>query len=296
VDEGKPSVLHTQAAEVRATHVVLATHLPILDRGLFFAKAHPKRSYVVGGPIPGSADPGGMYLEVGESTHSVRTAHNGDQLMLLVGGEGHKAGQEPDTLARYRALEVYARERFGLEEITHRWSTQDHYSVDGIPYIGQLAPWSDRTWVATGFKAWGMTGGTVAGMLLRELIQGRPSEWADLYDSTRLSLKAGARELLAENMDSGARWAKDRMASAQGSVDALAPGEGGVVSQDGHKIAAYRDDAGQVHSFSATCTHLGCLVGWNSAEKTWDCPCHGSRFSYHGEPFEGPAVKPLEPA
>jgi glycine/D-amino acid oxidase-like deaminating enzyme/nitrite reductase/ring-hydroxylating ferredoxin subunit len=295
VDDGEPCRVATTRGDVIATQVVVATHMPILDRGLFFAKQYQHRSYVVAGPIPRSRDPHGMYISGSQDKHSFRTARDGKQLVLLVGGEGHKAGQEDDTEARYAALEAYASEHFGMTRFTHRWSTQDNYTVDAMPYVGKMTPWSDYVFVGTGFNGWGMTGGTMAALLLRDLLAGGTSPEAELFDSTRVNMTVGARDLLVQNLDAGAHLARDHIRPAARPASELARGEGGIVSLAGRKVAAYRGPNGRLHAFSANCTHIGCVVGWNAAEQTFDCPCHGSRFSCRGEVFEGPATRDLKP-
>jgi glycine/D-amino acid oxidase-like deaminating enzyme/nitrite reductase/ring-hydroxylating ferredoxin subunit len=267
-----------------AGHVVVATHLPFVDRGLYFARCHPERSYVVAGRT-GEA-PAGMYLSTEQPAHSIR-AHGE---WLLVGGESHKTGQA-DAAERYARLEAWARERFGLEPEL-RWSTHDHMPVDGVPYVGRHDPLSPGVWVATGFRKWGLAMGTAAAELLAAQIAGREHEWAPLFDPQRLRPKAGAASFAKENANVALRFFGDRLVK-RGSVDEIAPGEGRIVGAGLGQRAAYRDEDGSLHELSARCTHLGCIVNWNSAERTWDCPCHGSRFAVTGEVIEGPAVRPL---
>jgi glycine/D-amino acid oxidase-like deaminating enzyme len=238
-------------ARVHAGHVVVATHLSFLDRGLYFARCHPERSYVVAGRVP--ERPAGMYLSTESPAHSIR-AH-GD--WLLVGGESHKTGQA-DAAERYRRLEAWARERFGLEPEL-RWATQDQMPVDGVPYVGRHDPFSSNVWVATGFKKWGLAMGTAAAELLTARIAGREHAWSELFDPNRIRPRAGAPTFAKENADVAYHFLADRLL----------------------KRGAPR------------CTHLGCLLDWNAAEETWDCPCHGSRFSASGAVIEGPAVRPL---
>jgi Rieske Fe-S protein len=267
-----------------ADHVVVATHLPFLDRGLYFARCHPERSYVVAGRASGA--PAGMYLSTEQPAHSIR-AHGE---WLLVGGESHKTGQA-DAAERYARLEVWARERFGIEPEL-RWATQDHMPVDGVPYVGRHDPLSSGVWVATGFRKWGLAMGTAAAELLAAQIAGRDHDWAELFNPQRLRPRAGAATFVNENANVALHFLGDRVVK-RGSVDEIAPGEGRIVGAGLGQRAAYRDDDGTLHELSARCTHLGCIVNWNSAERTWDCPCHGSRFAATGEVIEGPAVRPL---
>jgi Rieske Fe-S protein len=215
---------------------------------------------------------------------------------VLIGGEGHKVGQDPDTRQRYAALEAFVQERFKVVAIRHRWSAQDYMPADGVPYIGRLTPGSPRRVVATGFKKWGMTHATVAAMILRDHITGAENPWARLYDATRLKPKAAAGSLLSENLNVAKRFVGDRLSTLRPPpAETLAPGEAGLRLVDGHKVAAYRDETGQLHAVNARCTHMGCLVSWNTAERSWDCPCHGSRFDTDGRVIQGPAFRPLDP-
>ena len=280
----RDSVRTATGATLTAEHVVVATHLPFLDRGLYFARCHPERSYVVAGRT--SEAPAGMYLSTEQPAHSIR-AH-GD--WLLVGGESHKTGQA-DAAERYARLEAWARERFGIEPEL-RWATHDHMPVDGLPYVGRHDPLSSRMWVATGFRKWGLAMGTAAAELLAAQIAGREHAWTTLFDPQRLRPKAAAASFAKENANVALRFVGDRV-RGRGSVDEIAPGEGRIVGAGLGQRAAYRDDDGTLHELSARCTHLGCIVNWNSAERTWDCPCHGSRFAATGEVIEGPAVRPL---
>jgi glycine/D-amino acid oxidase-like deaminating enzyme/nitrite reductase/ring-hydroxylating ferredoxin subunit len=295
VDEGDPCRVKTGHGDLAAGHVVLATQLPIIDPGGFFARTHPERSYALAVELEGPA-PMGMYLSADQPTRSVRPIKAGEAL-AVIGGEGHKVGQDPDTRRRYQALEDFAHQRFAVAGVRYRWSAQDFVPADGVPFIGRLFPGSKRRLVATGFKKWGMTHATVAAMILRDHLKGVDNPWASLYDSTRLKPKAAMSSLVKENLNVAKRFVGDRLSTMHPPpARELAPGEGGIRELEGRKLAAYRDDAGELHKVSARCTHLGCLVTWNTAERSWDCPCHGSRFTVDGDVIQGPAVKPLEPS
>jgi glycine/D-amino acid oxidase-like deaminating enzyme/nitrite reductase/ring-hydroxylating ferredoxin subunit len=293
VEDGEPCRVRTNRGEVIARDVIVATHLPILDRGLYFAKTSPKRSYVLGIPMDEAEAPEGMFISTETPIHSIRHTPFDGRRLLLIGGEGHKAGQDEDTRRRYTSLEEWARDRFELGSVEYRWSTHDNYSADRVPYIGKLGRRSDHIYVATGFNGWGMTNGTVAGILLRDAIVGRPNPWAEVFDSTRLPQLGAAPRLVKENANIGLRWFSDRLPGRARSIAELEAGEGDVVSVDGKRAAVYKEDDGTLVSLSPVCTHLGCIVGWNTAEKTWDCPCHGSRFDRHGRVIQGPAVQNL---
>jgi glycine/D-amino acid oxidase-like deaminating enzyme len=293
LEPGDPANVITDGGEVMASHVIQATHLPFHDPGLFFAKTAPYRSYAVAARVSGPV-PQAMYLSADTPTRSVRAYRREDETYLILGGEGHKVGQDADTEARYAALETWANDAFGIEQIDYRWSAQDYVPADGVPYIGSLSSDSERLWVATGFKKWGMTTGMVAAMTLRDRIVGRDVPWGGIFDATRLKPGASAKSLLQENADVVRRFVGDRVA-ALNLPDAaeLAPGAGAIARLDGERVAAYRDGDGTLHAVSAACTHLGCLVAFNTAEKTWDCPCHGSRFDVDGDVIQGPAVRDL---
>jgi glycine/D-amino acid oxidase-like deaminating enzyme len=251
---GSGRVNTARGPRVRADQVVVASHLSFLDRGLYFARCHPERSYVVAGRMKES--PAGMYLSTESPAHSIR-AH-GD--WLLVGGESHKTGQA-DAAERFERLSRWARERFGLEPEL-RWATQDQMPADGVPYVGRHDPLSSNVWVATGFKKWGLAMGSAAAELLTAQITGRDHAWAALFDPQRVRARAGGPTFAKENANVAYHFLADRVL----------------------KRGAPR------------CTHLGCLLDWNAAEETWDCPCHGSRFAATGEVIEGPAVRPLRDA
>jgi len=294
VSDGKPCRVETTGAPLIAENVVVATHFPILDRGLYFARIHPERSYALGVRVNG-ATPQGMYISADRPTRSIRSHPVQDGEILIVGGEGHKTGQGGDTRERYEALERFARESWDVESVEYQWASQDNESVDKVPYIGRLLPVSRRLYTATGFKKWGLAQGVASAMILEDLILGRENPWADLYDPSRMKPLASAKDLVKENANVATRFVGDRL-TKRGGRDAadLQPGEGDIVHLDGEKVAAFRDEDGALHAVSTLCTHLGCQVNWNSGDRSWDCPCHGSRFSPDGEILAGPAVRPLE--
>ena len=297
VDEHPTGVtVRTNGGEVAAEHAVVATLLPFLDTGLFFARASPYCSY--GLAVRADVEVAeGMYLGVDQPTRTVRRLPFADgEPALVLGGHGHKVGEGGDTTAYYRELERWAREEFGARSIDHRWSAHDYVSADAVPFVGR-SPGRSRTWVATGFRKWGLSNGTAAAMMLAELVAGREHPWARAFDATRIHAVASAAEAVKENVDVGRRFVVDRLKRLTApSADSLAPGEGRIVDLDGRKVSAHRDEEGGLHAVGATCTHLGCTVAWNPAEATWDCPCHGSRFGPDGDVITGPAVKPLPPA
>lgn len=298
VDDDEPCVITTDRGVIRARDVVIATHIPFLDRGIFFARQFAVRDYVVAAPIDAGSAPDGIFLSTESPTHSIRTTPYDGGLLLIVGGEGHTPGREDDTQARYDAIAAWTRKKFGVSDIAYNWSTQDYTSDDRVPFIGRFVHGSKHLWTATAFGAWGMTNGTVAGLLLADLITGRDNPWEEVFDPTR----GGAwlqrtGKLIKENVAIGKQMVSGYTSAPDvSSVDELAPGEGAVLRYGPAKTACYRDAAGAVHAVSARCTHLGCIVSFNSAETSWDCPCHGSRFDVDGNVLQGPAVDPLQPA
>jgi glycine/D-amino acid oxidase-like deaminating enzyme/nitrite reductase/ring-hydroxylating ferredoxin subunit len=290
-----PYSVRTEDGEVRAVTVVVATNYPIVEPGFFATRIHPSRSYVVAARLSGDAVPSGMYINTGSSTRSVRTAPLDDGGRLaIVSGEGHRVGQEPNTEERYALLERFMREHLDVGETLYRWSTQDAYSVDGLPFVGRTADDQDL-FVATGFAAWGMTNGTAAALAIANEIQGSPPQWADLFALDRRTLRASATDFVRENVNVAVQEVAGALRGTDGSLADLRPGDAAVVEVDGSPIAAYRDPSGRLHSVSATCTHMGCTVSWNPAEASWDCPCHGSRFAPDGGVLHGPALRALEP-
>lgn len=291
-DDG--ATVHTEHGDVRAQHVVIATLLPFLDRGGFFAKARPKRAYGIALRLDDDA-PAGMHMNAGEPVRSTRPwTVDGTRRGLIVVGEDHETGHDQPSPARWGDLERWARDHFPVASIEHRWSAQDFIPADGIPYVGR-SPRTERTFVATGFKKWGLTNGTAAAEILAALVDGRDHPWLEAFDATRIGDAQTIKKLIEDNVHVGARFVTDRLARLRaGDVEHLAPGEGGIVDAGGETVAAYRDPSGVVHAVSPTCTHLGCSVRWNAAEKSWDCPCHGSRFDVDGAVLDGPAVRPLD--
>jgi glycine/D-amino acid oxidase-like deaminating enzyme/nitrite reductase/ring-hydroxylating ferredoxin subunit len=295
VDTDEHCVVKTPGGRVTADQVVVATHYPFLDRSLAFARVHPQRSYALACRIVGDPPPG-MHISGDSPTRSIRAVplDDGEEL-LLVGGEGHKVGTGGDTEERYRRLEEFAREHWTVVSVDYRWSSQDNVTIDHLPYVGPLTPRADRVFMATGFAKWGMTNGTAAAMMLSDRLLGHENPYAPLFDPNRFKPLASATTLIKENAQVGLRFVGDRITKrGTRSIHDLEPGEGDIVSLEGEKVAAYRDEDGELVAVSTRCTHLGCQVNWNRAEKSWDCPCHGSRFAPDGAVLQGPAVHRLE--
>jgi Rieske Fe-S protein len=222
-------------------------------------------------------------------------AHSETHDCLIVGGEDHKTGQAEDTEARFDRLEAWARRVFPhLQLIEYRWSGQVLEPVDGLAFIGRN-PGEDNVYIATGDSGHGMTHGTIAGILIRDLIQNRDNEWAKIYDPSRKSLKSLA-EFTKENLNVAVQYVDYVTGGNVKDPDRIRPGSGAVLRRGLQKVACYKDETGLLHELSPICPHLGCVVDWNDTEKTWDCPCHGSRFSALGKVVNGPANSDLEPS
>lgn len=287
------AIVRTPGGDIRAGHVVLATLLPFVDIGGFFAKASPSRAYGIAARLRSDA-PAGMHINMGSPRRSTRPWIDGDRRGLIVVGENHPTGHGEASSGKWGELEAWAREHFDVESSEYRWSAQDYTTVDEIPYVGR-SPRMSRTFVATGFKKWGLTNGTAAAQILTDLIVGRANPWAATFDATRVGDADTVKKLVEENGHVGKRFLKDRVARLRAeTVDDLRPGDGGMVEIDGDVVGAYRDATGAVDAVSITCTHMGCTLRWNGAETSWDCPCHGSRFATDGDVLNGPAVEPLD--
>jgi nitrite reductase/ring-hydroxylating ferredoxin subunit len=281
---------------VTADDVIIATHFPFMDRGLYFARQHPERSYALG-VWAEDHQVNGMYLSTESPAHTMRSIPTDEGEMLLVGGESHKVGQA-DEEERYAKLEGWAREHWKVREVAYRWSTQDAMPVDGVPFIGKLNPGAKSFWVGTGFRKWGLTNGTAAARTLAARILGEPLAGGELYDTLRITPLQSAPGVLNEGFKDARHFVGDRFRGPDGegaeALEELTPGgDGKFVKVDGDLVAAARDEDGTVHTLSTRCTHLGCRVAWNRAERSWDCPCHGSRFAADGTVLQGPAVQPL---
>jgi glycine/D-amino acid oxidase-like deaminating enzyme/nitrite reductase/ring-hydroxylating ferredoxin subunit len=287
------AMVRTRGGDIRAGQVVLATLLPFVDLGGFFAKASPSRAYGIAARLRSDAS-AGMHINIGSPTRSTRPWIDGDRRGLIVVGENHPTGHGEAGPGKWGALERWAREHFDVESFEYRWSAQDYTTVDEIPYVGR-SPRMTRTFVATGFKKWGLTNGTAAAQVLTDLIAGRDNPWVQVFDATRIGDADTVKKLVEENVHVGKRFVKDRVARLRADTVAhLQPGDGGMVEIDGDTVGAYRDATGAVHAVSITCTHMGCTLHWNGAETSWDCPCHGSRFATDGGVLNGPAVESLD--
>ena len=286
VDDGTPCVVHTADGELKATQVVMATHSPV-SRFNLHTKIYAYRTYLLAARV-NALPPAGLYMDARSPYHYMRTT--GD--LLLVGGADHKTGHESDTDAHFGQLQTYLRERFTVTELQRQWSGQVLESADGLPFIGSNGS-DDHVYVATGYAGNGMTSGTLAATILADTLTEQPNPYAEVYSSRRLKPLAQLRRMMRENIDVPVHLVGDRFVNEDMSLADLPRGSGTVVRHDGQALAVYRDDTGQLHTLSPACTHMGCFVKWNGAEQSWDCPCHGSRFSAGGKLLQGPAVEDL---
>lgn len=291
VEVGPPLRARTlRGPVVRANHLIYATHAaPVV--GPFQTKIAQYRSYVCSGPLPKPLR--GLYWDMLDPYHYVRSFEHNGVSQLIVGGGDHKTGYSPKTApdAAFDDVIEFAA-RFGVTA-TRRWSAQVVEPVDGLPFIGRLND-HEPIFYATGFSGNGMTFGTLSAMLLRDAVLGNANPYAELYRATRFKPLAALAPLIEENAAFPARLVKDRLSVEAHSLAEIQPGDGKVVRAGREKLAVYRDSAGALHALSARCPHMGCNVTFNRVELSWDCPCHGSRFKTDGSVLDGPATKPLE--
>jgi glycine/D-amino acid oxidase-like deaminating enzyme/nitrite reductase/ring-hydroxylating ferredoxin subunit len=293
-----PLAVHANGRRIACDFVVIATHVPLMGKTnlasatLFQTKLAPYSSYAVGGKLPAGSCPEASFWDTTDPYYYLRIDRHDDYDYAIFGGEDHKTGQEADKPLENleRLLKMFLPE----VDIDARWSGQVIETNDGLPYMGEI---SAKQFIATGFSGNGMTFGTLAAMMARDAACGAKNPWSELFDVRRKKLRGGTWDYVKENIDYPYYMIKDRItASEDGTIHSVQRGEGKLLKIDGQRVAAYRDERGEVTTLSPVCTHMGCLVHWNKAESTWDCPCHGSRFRATGEVLAGPAETPLERA
>lgn len=293
VEPGNPiKLVTTNGRKVTAGKVIICSHFPCYDGGgLYLTRLRPERSYALGVHIK-EEFPKIMLINAEDPTRSLRYQKDGEKQLVLVGGENHKVAHGEEFEVHYDNLEKFARDIFTVEDIPYRWSLQDYITVDTMPYVGKLMSSKKNIYVATGFRKWGMTNGTAAARMLVDEVLGVDNPWKEAFDPTRKFTAKAYGKLFTENFDVAKELIIGKLKSGEKDIN-IEKGEGKVVELDGHKYGAYRDDEGKLHIVNITCTHVGCELKWNDAEKSWDCPCHGSRFTYDGEILEGPATHRL---
>jgi Rieske Fe-S protein len=287
----EPTRVITDDGSVTARYVVMATHLPLGQVGFYYAQVHPHAEAVVAAPI--GCVPEGMYLSVEQPVHSIRTHTYEGQVFGIATGPSFKPGRTEEERQCFKEIERWLTDAFDAGPMAYRWVNEDYGSMDSMPFIGWSSSKGDGYLVATGFGAWGISNGTAAGMILADLASGQDNPWREAFDAGRVKPIAGGPKFLGENMGVAAHLIGGYLSRKQKSFDELTPGQAAILKIDGERIAAFRDEHGKVHAVSAVCSHMGCLVGWNENDRTWDCPCHGSRFELDGEVLHGPATVPL---
>lgn len=293
VKDGQPCTVKTEKGEVSAQDVLVLTNAPVNNRVTLHMRNSAYRSYVVAARIE-TPFPDALFFDMNDPYHYTRANKTAAGTFLIVGGEDHKTGKGEETANHFEALERFTAEKFSVSDFSHRWSGQLIEPVDGLPFIGRN-PGERHVYVATGYSGNGITFGTLAGIMLRDELRETPSPWAGLYAPDRVKPLAGIKDFVAENVDFPTSLMKDRLNRGEvKSVDEVPRGEGRLMRANGKMVALFRDDLGAMHCRSAVCTHMGCYVQFNQAERSWDCPCHGSRFDPDGAVLNGPAVTPLE--
>ncbi|MBU9719951.1 MULTISPECIES: FAD-dependent oxidoreductase [Bacillaceae] len=276
-------------------HKVLScSHYPFYEaEGYYFMRMHAERSYIVAAKGNVEELPG-MYLSVDKGEkRSVRTVKINGETHLLLGGEGHKTGQGEPTLTHYENLYEFGKDVFEITDVPYRWSAQDLYTQDNVPYIGPVSALHTNIFVATGYRKWGMTSSTAAAHILKDYVLGNDTPEMEIFSTERFHADPSLKHFFRENWDVAKHFVKGKLQFGQKDLDDIKPGEAAVVRIGGNRAGAYRDEDGELHLVDTTCTHMGCEVEWNNGERSWDCPCHGSRFTVDGDVMEGPAKKGL---
>ena len=286
----------TADATVRARFVFMATHLPLGKTGYFFAENYPHMHPVMMGRADASRVPNGMYISVETPRHSTRGHCDDDgRSWMIFTGPSFTHGRVDEERESFAEIERFAREHFNVTA-DYRWTNEDYTPMDHAPFVGWSSGGDDALLVATGFNAWGITTGAAAAMLIADLVTDRKNGWAELFDARRIKPAASAGAFVKGNAEVAGHLVGGYMAHKPHSFAKLAPGEAAILKIDDDNVACYRDVEGRLHAVSAVCTHMGCIVGWNETDRSWDCPCHGSRFDLDGEVIHGPAVTALAPA
>ncbi len=296
IESGARARIETSTREtVTASWVVVATNTPFNDLVSIHTKQAPYRTYVIGARMPKGSVPKLLLWDTPDPYHYIRIQSVDDRDVLIVGGEDHKTGQAEDYETRFQNLEEWTRKRFPIEQVEYRWSGQVMEPVDGMGFIGRNPADSENVLIATGDSGNGMTHGTIAGILLTDIVMRRENAWEKLYDPSRVTMSAGG-EFAKENLNVAAQYTDLLTGGDVSSVDEIEANEGAIIRRGLSKVAAFRDADGALYEHSAVCTHLGCVVQWNGLEKSFDCPCHGSRFDpKDGHVLNGPASSALAP-
>jgi glycine/D-amino acid oxidase-like deaminating enzyme/nitrite reductase/ring-hydroxylating ferredoxin subunit len=297
IEEGDPCVVETSAGRITADSVFMATNVPIEGFTLLHTRDAAYRTYAIAYRVDKQPPVKGLFWDTADPYHYTRWQDTDDGTYMIVGGMDHKVGQKEDTEESFAALNEYTAQHFGVHPEAYRWSGQILEPVDGLPSIGGAS--NGKVFVSTGYAGQGMTFGTVGGMIVADLITGVDNPWAELFKPQRLKIRGAVTDFITENVDFPKHLIEDRVLNRDVETKStfdVKSGEGKIVEVDGRKLACYRDEAGTLHAVSPVCTHMRCDVAWNSGERSWDCPCHGSRFTPDGQVLNGPAREPLEKA
>jgi glycine/D-amino acid oxidase-like deaminating enzyme/nitrite reductase/ring-hydroxylating ferredoxin subunit len=297
IASGSPCEVRTKSGRtVTAGAVVVATGSPFDTGVTMYMKAHPYNTYAIGLEIPAGSVRRALYWDTDDPYHYVRTQpHEAGKDLLIVGGEDHRTGQADDQKQRWERLEAWTRARFPQAgAVVHHWSGEVFETPDGLGLIGRAPGWRENVYVITGDSGMGMTHGTLGARLVADLILGRTNPYAGLYSPSRW-MPGALRTLLGANLNMAGQYTDWVTGGEVTSADDIPPGQGAVVRSGVTKLAVYKDDEGREHALSAVCPHMGGIVHWNPGEKTWDCPCHGSRFKCSGDVIHGPAATGLAP-
>jgi Rieske Fe-S protein len=294
VKEEDPLQIETSMGVLKSEKLIWATHIPPGINLLHFRNA-PYRSYAMAVTLKDGNYPSDLAYDMHDPYHYYRTQEVSGKKYLIAGGEDHKAGHEPNTEKCFLNLEAYLRTYFDIDEVAYKWSSEYFEPSDGIAYIGHLPGASDNVYVATGYGGNGMTYSHIAARTLHDLIVRGQSEFADLYRPGRVKPVAGFAAFVKENADVVKEFVGKRINQEKlTNLADLAPGDATVVHYEGKSLALYKNEAGKVFALNPVCTHAKCIVGWNRAEQSWDCPCHGARYDINGNVLTGPARKGLE--
>lgn len=281
------SVILTENGKVKAEHIVVASHYPFINTpGYYFLRMHQERSYVMALKNAGTLE--GMYRDESREGLSFRTHKD----MIILGGGGHRTGENTPG-SGYGMLKEAAANYYPEHEFICQWSAQDCHTIDSVPFIGRYSPSTPNLYVATGFMKWGMTSSMVSAGILSDMITGAENPFEDMFNPHRLKVNASMGSLMDETKHVASGLVIDKLKSAKKHMDTIHKGQGAIIEEDGQKMGVYKAPDGEVHCVSISCTHLGCQLAWNAEELTWDCPCHGSRFSYTGELIDNPALEDI---
>lgn len=294
VKEGYRYNIYTDRGNIISKYVVLATHFPIVNMpGFYFIKMYQSTSYIIAIETNKKL-PQGMYINVKEPIYSFRTANYNEKEILLIGGSGHKTGEPIEDNSHYEELEKKAKELYPDCKILFKWNTRDCISLDKIPYIGEFSNIMPNMYVGTGFNKWGMTSSNIAANIVTDKITGKENKYEEVFTATRMKPiknRWEMKNILQETVNS---IALNKFKIEPESIDKIENDNGAIIEIDGENVGIYKDPEGKIYAVKPNCSHLGCLLSWNNLDKTWDCPCHGSRFDYMGRDIYEPAIKDLE--